>query len=277
MLTGLVEKGRNKCELYFPLGKKNDKVDKSHFYVKTTKVRDKFTFESKNTVQYDVETHAFEELNEVTFGKYHIKFAKLNSLNECQVRVFHVRRLDFTSETRTVHHYWFSNWPDHKMANPEQVLQIALEVLEIMDSFKKTDNNASDISKKTDESLADSTRKYDLKVRVSHDMFNFPDKLQQLSNKETALALFKKNNPQERRKSNEAIRVPVIVHCSAGIGRTGCFIAILNGIQQLKYNNSVDILAILCSLRLNRGGMVQTAEQYELIHRVLSLYTERVK
>lgn len=78
----------------------------------------------------------------------------------------------------------------------------------------------------------------------------------------------------ERKKSTEQIRLPIVCHCSAGIGRTGCFLAILNGIQQLRTNNSVDVLAILCSLRLNRGGMVQTAEQYELIHRVLSLYCD---
>lgn len=80
----------------------------------------------------------------------------------------------------------------------------------------------------------------------------------------------------ERKKSTEQIRLPIVCHCSAGIGRTGCFLAILNGIQQLRTNNSVDVLAILCSLRLNRGGMVQTAEQYELIHRVLSLYCDNL-
>lgn len=86
-------------------------------------------------------------------------------------------------------------------------------------------------------------------------------------------ALKTKHAGFERKRSAENIRLPLICHCSAGIGRTGCFLAILNGIQQLRMNNSVDVLAILCSLRLNRGGMVQTAEQYELIHRVLSLYS----
>lgn len=265
MLTGLVEKGRNKCELYFPLGKKDEKAEQSYIYVKTTKVRDKFTFDSKNTVQYDVETHAFQELNEVTFGKYNIKYVNKTNLNECQVRQLQIKKKD--CEPRTIYHYWFSDWPDHKMANPEQVLQIALEVLKIMESYKKADANTNDMLKNSDESLTNNVRKQDLKPKLSHD--NFPSK------KESALALFKKNPPQERRKSNESIKLPVIVHCSAGIGRTGCFLAILNGIQQLKCNNNVDVLAILCSLRLNRGGMVQTAEQYELIHRVLSLYTER--
>ncbi|XP_014293966.1 tyrosine-protein phosphatase non-receptor type 7 isoform X1 [Halyomorpha halys] len=65
---------------------------------------------------------------------------------------------------------------------------------------------------------------------------------------------------------------PVIVHCSAGIGRTGCFIAICIGVCQLLAENSVDVLSIVCKMRYDRGGMVQTAEQYEFIHRALALF-----
>ncbi|KAG5885478.1 hypothetical protein JTB14_005069 [Gonioctena quinquepunctata] len=277
MLTGLIEKGRSKCELYFPLGKKDNTVEKSFFYVKTTKVRDKFSFETKNnTQQYDEETHAFEELNEISFGNYKITFIQESSLDECQIRQLEIKKTDSAEQARTVHHYWFSDWPDHKMASPEQVLKIALDVLNIMDSTKKSDNNFSDISKSIDESLLKSTKNQsDLRTRGCHDKLKSADKSMHFINKrESTLALLKNNPPQERRKSTENIKLPIIVHCSAGIGRTGCFLAILNGIQQLKSNSNVDILAILCSLRLNRGGMVQTAEQYELIHRVLSLYTE---
>lgn len=72
-----------------------------------------------------------------------------------------------------------------------------------------------------------------------------------------------------------------IIHCSAGIGRTGCLAAILNGLRQMRTNNqlaknSVDILGIVCNLRLQRGGMVQNSEQYELIHRALCLYQQRL-
>lgn len=69
-------------------------------------------------------------------------------------------------------------------------------------------------------------------------------------------------------------RGPVVVHCSAGIGRTGCFIAISIGICQLHEEDAVDILAILCQMRFDRGGMVQTGEQYEFIHRAVSMYEE---
>lgn len=42
---------------------------------------------------------------------------------------------------------------------------------------------------------------------------------------------------------------PIIVHCSAGIGRTGCFIALATGMTQLIREGSVDILGILCQMR----------------------------
>ena len=70
-----------------------------------------------------------------------------------------------------------------------------------------------------------------------------------------------------------------VLHCSAGIGRTGCLAAILNGLGQIRANSeeiSVDVLGIVCNLRLQRGGMVQNSEQYELIHRSLCLYQQKI-
>ncbi|KAG5849220.1 hypothetical protein ANANG_G00107650 [Anguilla anguilla] len=69
---------------------------------------------------------------------------------------------------------------------------------------------------------------------------------------------------------------PVIVHCSAGIGRTGCFIATTILCEQLKKEGVVDILKTTCQLRLDRGGMIQTAEQYQFVHHVLSLYDRQL-
>ncbi|XP_062860427.1 receptor-type tyrosine-protein phosphatase R [Trichomycterus rosablanca] len=79
-------------------------------------------------------------------------------------------------------------------------------------------------------------------------------------------------------KSREASesRGPVIVHCSAGIGRTGCFIATTIGCHQLQLEGVVDVLRIVCKLRADRGGMIQTGEQYEFVHHALSLYESRL-
>ncbi|XP_069760172.1 receptor-type tyrosine-protein phosphatase R-like isoform X2 [Narcine bancroftii] len=71
-------------------------------------------------------------------------------------------------------------------------------------------------------------------------------------------------------------RGPVVVHCSAGIGRTGCFIAITIGCHQLRNEGMVDILNIVCQLRVDRGGMIQTSEQYGFVHHALSLYDSEI-
>ncbi|XP_033118395.1 tyrosine-protein phosphatase non-receptor type 5-like [Anneissia japonica] len=65
---------------------------------------------------------------------------------------------------------------------------------------------------------------------------------------------------------------PVIVHCSAGLGRTGCYIAISIGMKQLQEEQMVDVLGIVCQMRQDRGGMIQTNEQYEFVHQALCLY-----
>lgn len=69
---------------------------------------------------------------------------------------------------------------------------------------------------------------------------------------------------------------PTIVHCSAGIGRTGCFIATSILCKQLRTEGVVDILRTTCQLRLDRGGMIQTCEQYQFVHHVLSLYEKQL-
>ncbi|XP_067906523.1 receptor-type tyrosine-protein phosphatase R-like [Heterodontus francisci] len=71
-------------------------------------------------------------------------------------------------------------------------------------------------------------------------------------------------------------RGPIVVHCSAGIGRTGCFIAISIGCHQLKIEGVVNILSIVCQLRVDRGGMIQTSEQYGFVHHALSLYESAI-
>jgi len=65
---------------------------------------------------------------------------------------------------------------------------------------------------------------------------------------------------------------PVVVHCSAGVGRTGCFIAASIGIEQIKKEDLVDILKIVSLMRIDRGGMVETDLQYELVYHTLHHY-----
>ncbi|XP_072407787.1 receptor-type tyrosine-protein phosphatase beta isoform X1 [Chiloscyllium punctatum] len=59
---------------------------------------------------------------------------------------------------------------------------------------------------------------------------------------------------------------PTVIHCSAGVGRTGTFIALDRILQQLENRDSVDIYGTVYDLRLHRVHMVQTECQYAYLH-----------
>ncbi|OCT88923.1 receptor-type tyrosine-protein phosphatase R [Xenopus laevis] len=133
----------------------------------------------------------------------------VNSVKECDYYTIRNLTLKQGSQSRTVKHYWYTSWPDHKTPDSAQpLLQLMLDVQED--------------------------------------------------------------------KKNFSGRGPVVVHCSAGIGRTGCFISTSIGCCQLKEKGVVDVLNIVCQLRMDRGGMVQTSEQYQFVHHALNLYESRL-
>ncbi|XP_030645845.1 receptor-type tyrosine-protein phosphatase beta [Chanos chanos] len=59
---------------------------------------------------------------------------------------------------------------------------------------------------------------------------------------------------------------PTVVHCSAGVGRTGTFIVLDRALQQLDSRGTVDIYGCVFDMRLHRSHMVQTECQYTYLH-----------
>ncbi|XP_032379279.1 receptor-type tyrosine-protein phosphatase eta [Etheostoma spectabile] len=59
---------------------------------------------------------------------------------------------------------------------------------------------------------------------------------------------------------------PTVVHCSAGVGRTGTFIAIDRLIFQIERENIVDVYGIVHDQRMHRPLMVQTEDQYVFLN-----------
>ncbi|XP_071486081.1 receptor-type tyrosine-protein phosphatase O-like [Diadema antillarum] len=64
---------------------------------------------------------------------------------------------------------------------------------------------------------------------------------------------------------------PMVVHCSAGIGRTGVFIGLDILMQELKADQrTVDVVAVVSRMRKERLDMVQLLVHYIFLHRTLA-------
>uniref|UniRef100_A0A2K5RV06 Phosphatidylinositol phosphatase PTPRQ n=1 Tax=Cebus imitator TaxID=2715852 RepID=A0A2K5RV06_CEBIM len=62
---------------------------------------------------------------------------------------------------------------------------------------------------------------------------------------------------------------PMIVHCSAGVGRTGVFIALDHLTQHINDHDFVDIYGLVAELRSERMCMVQNLAQYIFLHQCI--------
>ena len=69
----------------------------------------------------------------------------------------------------------------------------------------------------------------------------------------------------------------VIVHCSAGVGRTGAFLAVMNQTRAAREagGGGVDLSREVQNLRGNRMKMIQTKEQYSFVYDCLRLTCSR--
>ena len=71
---------------------------------------------------------------------------------------------------------------------------------------------------------------------------------------------------------------PVLVHCSAGVGRTGTLIALYHMIkvtQALKRNSRISVFGTVRRLREQRWGMVQTKDQYDFLYKFMEAWIKK--
>ncbi|KAJ3608007.1 hypothetical protein NHX12_025058 [Muraenolepis orangiensis] len=72
-----------------------------------------------------------------------------------------------------------------------------------------------------------------------------------------------------RRNIEEGGGAPTLVHCSAGVGRTGTLLALDVLLQQMEAEGKVEVASFVLKMRLCRPLMVQTESQYVFLHHCL--------
>uniref|UniRef100_A0A3P9DRZ0 protein-tyrosine-phosphatase n=1 Tax=Maylandia zebra TaxID=106582 RepID=A0A3P9DRZ0_9CICH len=71
---------------------------------------------------------------------------------------------------------------------------------------------------------------------------------------------------------NPSYAGPIVVHCSAGVGRTGTFIVIDSMIDMMHIEQRVDVFGFVSRIREQRCQLIQTDMQYSFIYQALLEY-----
>ena len=70
---------------------------------------------------------------------------------------------------------------------------------------------------------------------------------------------------------------PLVVHCSAGVGRTGTFITIDSCLRELNATGAVNIQNVVQRIRMQRAFSIQTEEQYSFCYKAVLEYCLRLR
>lgn len=70
---------------------------------------------------------------------------------------------------------------------------------------------------------------------------------------------------------------PIVVHCSAGIGRTGTFITLDVCSSRLRAEGGADVRAAVEAVRAQRAHSIQMPDQYVFCHLALLEYAVRAR
>ncbi|MGH0120584.1 UNVERIFIED_CONTAM: hypothetical protein FKN15_009371 [Acipenser sinensis] len=175
----------------------------------------------------------------VVYGDVTVEMTSEKEVTEWAIRNF---RLSYADEIQDVLHLNYTSWPDHGVPTinaAESILQFADEIQDVLHL----------------------------------NYTSWPDHgVPTINAAESILQFVQIVRQQAARRKG-----PVLVHCSAGVGRTGTFIALDRLLQHIREHEYVDILGLVSEMRSHRLSMVQTEEQYVFIHQCVQLMWRKRK
>ena len=243
MITKLIEGDRVKCEKYF--------ADRGEKY----KIGDFLLAWSTTDV------HPHFKLTTMTLGRVDVRRARRRREGQAWVRAPLVHLLTLllphlqTKESRVIRHFWYDSWPDHGV--PETTDSV-VSFVHVRCGLHLSSRPCCD--RRATSSLS------------SLSPFSFPPPPPR------SLPVPQAIDEAKRQAEAEAGgKIPTVVHCSAGVGRTGVFVACDVALQQAEAYRKVDPLGILSHLRKARGGCIQTPAQYLYFILVARDYLVRVR
>ena len=277
MTTRTVERARTKCHQYWPT-KKGEKI----IYPNTIKNQEKQPeiMSPLNNHHHQITVVYVEELY-VQPGQFEIHKLKVMWKNKN------------TDEKKSfyVNHCHFKAWPDHGIPDTAKVMlnfvkQVRKYDLERRDNYweieKDTENNnTSNFDVTTCSSNPDKNTVQLIQNSESSNNNNN----NQCTSSSTTSSPENNNNNTNLPSTSSLENFKIVVHCSAGIGRTGTFIVVdtcMHHFERSKRNEdthfSVDEQLVYNSskeVRMQRALAIQTPDQYRFCYNAVCEYISK--
>lgn len=144
-----------------------------------------------------------------------------------------------------IYHYWYTAWPDHNL--PEQPDSL-IKLIKQVENMNKFDENSSMMLVDNDNNNINMTNTNNINNdndENNNDRYHY-HQYKDTTTSNRGVGMSSGSNGSSKKGG------PILVHCSAGVGRTGCFLALSIGIRQLDAESLVDVVQIVCGLRRDR-------------------------
>ena len=163
-----------------------------------------------------------------------------------------------TQSSRQVYHVQFTSWPDFGVPSS------AAPILDVIEYTELHQMEAS---------------KYLKNASTQNSDFPSSQQFERSGEYQSLAPCFELNaNGESNNDDLDMVKhSPIVVHCSAGVGRTGTYCCLSNCIDQIKSTETVDIYNTVKKIRDQRAFSVQTPEQYEFGYIAVIEYLIRQK